>query len=62
MRFREEVAGMAESKRRSEDKLPKDVSRLTGDELMGKVFSPEVVDELKKAAHEKDPKLSSDND
>ncbi len=49
---------MADSKRRSENKLPQDVSRLTSDELMEKVFPKKVVEELKKAAHEKDSKFS----
>lgn len=34
-------------------KLPKDVSQLTGDELMRKVFNKRTVEELKKTAREK---------
>ncbi len=41
--------------RREKNKLPKDVSKLTSDEVMEKVFSKKVVKELKKMAHEKDP-------
>lgn len=40
--------------RRKKDKLKKDVSTLTGDEIMEKVFSKKVVKELKKVAHEQD--------
>ena len=43
---------MSDTKRREKNKLPKDVSKLTGDEVMQKVFSKRVVKELKKVAHE----------
>ncbi len=43
---------MSDTKRREKDKLPKDVSKLTGDEVMQKVFNKRVVKELKKIAHE----------
>ena len=42
--------------RRKEDKLPKDVRHLTGDQVMKKIFSRKVAKELKKVAHEKDRK------
>ena len=45
---------MTESKRREKDRLPKDVTKLTGDEIMQKVFTKRVVRELKEVAHEKD--------
>ena len=47
---------MTDPKRRKKDKLPDDVSELTADELMEKVFSKKVVKELKKVAHKDDPK------
>ena len=47
---------MSDTKRREKDKLPKDVSKLTGDQVMQKVFSKKVVGELKKVAHEPEPK------
>ena len=42
--------------RRKEDKLPKDVKHLTGDQVMKKLFSRKVAKELKKVAHEKNRK------
>lgn len=45
---------MSDHKRRSKDKLPKDVSNLTTNEVMGKVFPKEVVEELKHVAHDRD--------
>ncbi len=50
---------MADSKRRRKERLPKDVSHLTDDQLMEKVFSKPVVDEMKKAAHEYDGKKAA---
>ena len=44
------------TKRREKDRLPKDVSNLTGDEIMQKVFSKRVVKELKRVAQESEPK------
>lgn len=52
---------MTGSKRRSKDKLPKDVSQLTSDEVMERLFPKKVVKELKKVAHEKDSKLSEND-
>ena len=47
------VLDMVDStKRREKDRLPKDVSKLTGDEIMQKVFSKRVVKELKRVAQE----------
>lgn len=46
---------MSDTKRREKNKLPKDVSKLTSDEVMQKVFSKRVVKELKKVAHESEP-------
>ena len=43
---------MSDTKRREKDRLPKDVSKLTGDDVMQKVFSKRIVRELKKTAHE----------
>ena len=51
------VLDMVDStKRREKDRLPKDVSKLTGDEIMQKVFSKRVVKELKRVAQESEPK------
>ena len=46
---------MSDTKRREKDRLPKDVSKLTGDEVMQKVFSKRTVKELKKTVHEPEP-------
>ena len=45
---------MSDTKRREKDRLPKDVSKLTGDEVMQKVFSKRIIRELKRSAHEGD--------
>ena len=50
-----EVSTMSHT-RRKEDKLPKDVKHLTGDQVMKKIFSRKVAKELKKVTHEKDRK------
>ncbi len=42
--------------RRKEDKLPKDVRHLTGEEVMEKLFSRRAAKELKKIADKKDRK------
>jgi len=42
-------------KRRKKDKLPDDVSDLTGDEIMEKVFPKKVVKKLTEVAHEGSP-------
>ena len=46
---------MSDTKRREKNKLPKDVSKLTSDEVMQKVFNKRVVKELKKVAHDSEP-------
>ena len=38
--------------RRKEDRLPKDVRHLTGDQVLEKLFSKKVVKELKKVAQQ----------
>lgn len=52
---------MASKKRRESDKLPDDVSELTGDEVMEKVFSKEVVEKLKEVAHDESDPEKGDN-
>jgi len=46
---------MSDTKRREKDRLPKDVSKLTGDQIMQKVFNKRIVKELKKVAHGHEP-------
>ena len=41
---------MTNSKRKEKDRFPKDVTRLTGDEVMQRVFNTRIVKELKKVA------------
>jgi hypothetical protein len=45
---------MADPTNKRKGKMPADVSKLTGDDVMRKVFGKRTAEELKKAAHEKD--------
>ena len=48
--------------RREKNKLPKDVSKLTSDEVMEKVFSKRVAKKLKEVAHEHDTDSDSNGE
>lgn len=45
---------MAKPKRKK--RLPKDVRKLTGDDVMRRIFGKRGADKLKEVAHENDPK------